>query len=393
MEEKIEGSFFSVPFDYIACGKELTYDLYVNSSALAGKERFVRVFPKREKLSSEHFEELKDKYHQLYVPEQQRGHYLKSLLGSNQISKESVTKVIKDSAIKYLENIFGDDKEFSTEVLNEAINGSREVVETMVETIKGLSLAELYEMIAKLSYHDFYTYDHSINVSMYCIAIFNELKSNATREEIITVGLGGLLHDLGKLKIPTSIINNPGKLSDEEFDEVKKHPTYGHNLLTNGECHCPGVDLKLLSDIIHQHHENYNGTGYPLGLKGEEISLFARITAIADFFDAITTKRSYHEVLGIEEAVSVMEKSKGAKIDPNLFGKFTQMVKKMALHGKSHRFLPEDFDPCRPYMELPFQTLEAMGTPKYMGKVDTDEATKKGHGKVMWDGGKSKEKK
>jgi HD-GYP domain-containing protein (c-di-GMP phosphodiesterase class II) len=189
---------------------------------------------------------------------------------------------------------------------------------------------------------------------MYSISILKALKSNATRKEQIMAGMGGLLHDLGKVKIPTSIINNPGKLSEDDFKVIKEHPGYGLDLLETHECGHTGVNFEVIKRVVHEHHENYNGTGYPNNLKGSDISVFARITAIADFYDAITTKRSYHEVLSTEDALEVMSKSVGRKIDPKIFEVFRDNVN-VILSGKSNQELPDDFDPCRPQNVLPLQ--------------------------------------
>src|SRR5690606_13361046 len=104
----------------------------------------------------------------------------------------------------------------------------------------------------------------------------------------------------------TTIINNPGKLSDDDFAEIKKHPGYGNDLIKESHCNCEGVDFEIIRRVVYEHHENFNGTGYPRGISGEKIHEMARITAIADFFDAITTKRSYHEALSTEDALAVM---------------------------------------------------------------------------------------
>lgn len=354
-------SFFSVAFDLIVTDCNLPYDLYINSSVVIAKERFVRIFPRDGRLTSFDIKEFKKKYHQLYVLESQRDDYLRSLIHLENVSDVHKTEIIKDSAIIYLNKVFDKEKEFTTEVLGETIQGCRESVESMVDVIQDYEIGQVRDLIGNLSFHDFYTYDHSINVSMYNIAIMKALRPDASREDLVVAGLGGLLHDLGKIKIPTTIINNPGQLSDEDFAVIKKHPHYGEELLgqtmEHDVCDCPGVDFEIIKRVILEHHENWNGTGYPHNVKGADIHLFARITAISDFFDAITTKRSYHEVLSTEDALAVMEKSVGKKLDPKLFKVFSENVNKLALKGKSNRELPDDFDPCQPQKTLPFRAV------------------------------------
>jgi HD-GYP domain-containing protein (c-di-GMP phosphodiesterase class II) len=349
-------NFFSVSFDLIMVDQIILYDLYVNSSSSEIREKFVRVYPKGEILSQDDLNIFKKKYHQLYVHETQRGSYLQSLATLENVTAEQKTDVIKSTAIVYLDKLFDKDKEFTTEVLSETIQECKVAVESMVEVIKDYDVSQLQNLIASLSFHDFYTYDHSVNVSMYCIAIYNAYKPNAPKEEVVMAGLGGLLHDIGKLNIATDIINKPDKLTDAEFDIIKMHPTYGFDLLTKNPCDtCSALDFENIKRIVHEHHENFNGTGYPAKIAGTDIYLFARITAIADFFDAITTKRSYHEVLSTEDALQVMSKSVGKKLDPELFLLFTQSVKQLVINGKINQELPDEFDPCQPQNVLPFR--------------------------------------
>jgi HD-GYP domain-containing protein (c-di-GMP phosphodiesterase class II) len=348
-------NFFSISFDLIMVDSEIPYDLYVNSSSNESKEKYVRIYPKNDFISMEELKIFKKKYFQLYVHESQREQYLKSLTNCSRIPDLEKSEIIKASAIHYLDKIFDRDKEFTTELLTETILGCKLTVESMVDVIKDYDVSKVQHLIGTLSFHDFYTYDHSINVSMYCIALYSAARPNAEKEEIVMAGLGGLLHDIGKVKISTDIINNPDKLTDEQFNIIKKHPDYGYNLLTENPCSCEGVDFRIIKRIVHEHHENFNGTGYPRQISGAEIHLLARITAIADFFDAVTTKRSYHEVLSTEDAISVMAKSVGKKLDPALFEIFTTSIKQLVLTGKTNIELPEDFDPCQPQNILPFR--------------------------------------
>jgi HD-GYP domain-containing protein (c-di-GMP phosphodiesterase class II) len=199
----------------------------------------------------------------------------------------------------------------------------------------------------------------------------------ANKDDIVQAGLGGMLHDLGKIKIPTFIINNPGKLSDEDFEQIKKHPDHGHDLLCKAHCDLGGVNLKNVKRAVHEHHENYNGTGYPNKLEGMEIHKLARITAIADFFDAITTKRSYHDVLPIDKALGVMANTVGKKIDPKYFAIFKNNAHDVV--KKSPLTLPDSFDPCQPCNVLPF-----IDPKKDKKKLDMDKD--RNIGKVNYDG-------
>lgn len=353
-----DNNFFSVSFDLILVDTHIPFDLYVNSSSSEVREKYVRIYPKGDFLSRDDLKKFKKKYFQLYIHESQREEYLKSLVHCVDVPDNQKSEIIKSSAIHYLDSLFDNDKEFNTKILSETVQGCKATVESMVDVIKDYDVSELQSLIATLSFHDFYTYDHSINVSMYCIALYSAVKPDAPREEIVMAGLGGLLHDIGKVNIPTDLINKPDKLTDVEFEIIKRHPDYGFGLLVENSCDCEGVDFEIIKRIVLEHHENFNGTGYPRKISGLDIHLLARVTAIADFFDAITTKRSYHEVLSTEDAIQVMSKSVGKKLDPELFEVFTSNVKQLVFNGRSNKELPEDFDPCQPQNVLPFKKPE-----------------------------------
>jgi HD-GYP domain-containing protein (c-di-GMP phosphodiesterase class II) len=379
MTKKTRESFFSISFDLISCEKPLGYDLYINSSTHKTNEKFIRIFPSGETLAERELELFKKKYFQLYVLESQRKIYLDSIVHNENAKDVEKTEVIKGSAIQYLEKIFDSDKEFTNEVLNETVRGCKDAVDSMVEVIQDYSVDQVQDLIGELSFHDFYTYDHSINVSMYSISIYKALKENANREEMIMAGMGGLLHDIGKIKISTSIINNPGKLSEEDYAIIKKHPEFGNELMCDHNCEpIDGVNFEIIRRVVMEHHENVNGTGYPNNLKGADIHIMARVTAIADFYDAITTKRSYHEVLSTSEALEVMSRSVGRKIDPKIFEVFSKNVTDIVGTSKGNKELPDGFDPCQPHKKLPFEKV----SPKTLGGGDFLKNSGKDYGKV-----------
>lgn len=348
-------NFFSIAFDWILLDAPLPYDLYVNSSKKQGKEKFVRIFPLNGVLSQSDVQSFRKKYHQLYILEDQRNNYLRALVKNPDATDVQKTAFIKDSAINYLDKIFDKNKEITNEFLIDTLEDARESVESMVDTLKDYNISGLQKLIGELSFHDFYTYDHSINVSMYNISILRAINPNEKRENLVTAGLGGLFHDLGKIKIPTHIINKASGLSEEDFAEIKKHPGHGKELLNEQINITPGVDLDVIRRIIFEHHENFNGTGYPDKLAAKDIHLYARITAISDFYDAVTTKRAYHNALGSEDAIQLMSKAVGKKIDPEIFNIFCKQIDNLVLQGKTTQKLPDDFDPCQPQNTLPLE--------------------------------------
>ena len=365
-----EDSFFSISFDLIPTGDALGFNLYVNSSSLKSKQKYIKIFAKDDNFLTSDLHRLKKSYPQLYVSEGEREDYLKAIVKLDSSNMTEATSIIKDSAIKYLENLFDPSKEFSNELLIETIKKSKVAVESMIDVIEDIDIDSLRGLIGNLSAHDFYTYDHSINVSMYSISLVKAIKPDASRNELLHAGLGGLLHDLGKVKIPTKILNSPGGLSDKEYLEIKKHPKFGIDLLleTNQD-EIEDLDLTTIGRIIHEHHENWDGSGYPQQLKDKEIHLLARVCAIVDFFDAITTKRSYSDVMPLSKALAVMENTCNKKIDERIFKIFASQLKYKKSANAKEFIMDEAFDPTIPYHSFPVHEIEEMFNDEDFGKI------------------------
>lgn len=144
-----------------------------------------------------------------------------------------------------------------------------------------------------------YTFRHSIGVAGLAILIGNEMKMS--KEELETLGAAGLLHDVGKTKISNEILDKPGKLTKEEFEIIKTHPILGYEMLKSNQYIPDSVRLAVL-----EHHEKQDGSGYPFGLKGNQISPYGKIIAVADVFDALVTERVYHDPFPASEAIEMM---------------------------------------------------------------------------------------
>ena len=357
--------YFSISFHSLPLGEPLSHDLFINSSGLEDREKFVRILRRGAKVNTNDLTVFREKYRQLYVHESQRADYLRALetRSSEQVRKRA--SVLKEAAIGYLDQLFKKPEELTAESLSQTLDGFKDVALGMVDALHAQSLDSVRDLIGKLSFHDFYTYDHSINVAMYSILIYKAAKPDATREEAMAAGLGGLLHDIGKIKIPTHIINKPGKLTPTEFRKIQEHPDHGMALLDIPNLRIPeGVDVKLVRKVVHEHHENFDGTGYPRQVKGTDIALVARVTAVADFFDAITTKRAYAEPLPVEEALEVIRSTAGKKIDPEILKHLEQQLEKGTINASEkpakRKELATDFDPCQPHDQIPIRTVQEL---------------------------------
>ena len=173
--------------------------------------------------------------------------------------------------------------------------------------------------LARLKTADDYTYMHSVAVCALMIALGRQLKLD---EKLVSrLGIAGLLHDLGKAMMPLDVLNKPGKLTDDEFRIMKSHPEEGYKLLQ--ESH--GID-DITFDVVLHHHEKTNGSGYPKGLKDEEISLYAKMCAVCDVYDAITSNRPYKAGWDPAESLRRMAEWANGHFDPTVFQAFVKSL-------------------------------------------------------------------
>ena len=195
--------------------------------------------------------------------------------------------------------------------INEKLEDSKEQLEQayldMVETLR-------YTVEAK----DSYTRGHSDRVSEYSVLIGEKL--GLSEEQIKTLRIGGLFHDIGKIGIPDSILLKPAKLTDDEYSQIKNHPSIGAHILGSA------VIFKDIIPIVKHHHERYDGNGYPSRLKGEEIPYMARIAAVADTFDAMTSRRSYRGPIDIEHVKEEIKRCEGTQFDHKIAEAFLDIL-------------------------------------------------------------------
>lgn len=163
------------------------------------------------------------------------------------------------------------------------------------------------------------TYNHSLNVAN--LAVTCGVHMGLHGDDIKTLAIGSLLHDIGKYKIDPNILNKPGKLTSDEFEDIKLHPGLGYGMLI-GRKDIPKGAL----DIVLQHHENWDGSGYPQGLKGRQVNKLARIVHVADVYEAICSKRPYKDVIGRKEARAILQSDEGVKFDPIILKHFLNSI-------------------------------------------------------------------
>ena len=177
----------------------------------------------------------------------------------------------------------------------------------------------VYALVAAIDAKDSFTFQHSTNVSQYAVLLAQKL--GLSRDDIQTVKVAGLLHDIGKIGIPESILKKAGKLTNEEYEIMKSHVEKSIEMIH----YLPNMNYVI--PAVVSHHERYDGRGYPRGLKGEEIPFLGRILAVCDSFDAMISKRAYKEPLSVEYAMGELEKNKGTQFDPRVADAFIELIK------------------------------------------------------------------
>ncbi|MDI6601993.1 MAG: HD domain-containing protein [Thermoanaerobacteraceae bacterium] len=166
-------------------------------------------------------------------------------------------------------------------------------------------------LLNRLQKKDFYTYYHSLDVCLYSLAVGKNIEMDD--KELRDLGRGALLHDVGKCEVPDDILLKPGKLTDEEFELIKRHTNKGYEILLK-----TGVYNDSVARIALEHHEKWDGSGYPLGIRDEQISFWARIVTIADIYDALTSDRVYKSKVLPHEAAEYILSNAGLILDPVL---------------------------------------------------------------------------
>lgn len=238
--------------------------------------------------------------------------YVESFLTSPEIASklpmEQRIETIRKSAMVVVDDLFQNPSP-------ENINRSKKVVGSFVHLL--MKDPNAYLHLAKLSSHDPYTLQHSVGAAVHSIILARKMGVR-DEKDLFEVGLGGLLHDLGKVHVRTEVINKKGPLDEAEWEEMRQHSSAGYELIKDN----PNIPERSKRAVL-EHHEDKNGTGYPKGLRGHEVDVYSKIVCICDIFNALTTDRTYSKARAPFDAFQLIREKLHHRVDEELF---TQLV-------------------------------------------------------------------
>lgn len=249
----------------------------------------------------------------VYIKDARTDHIQPSNTLSEKVRKDSLIAI--ESAftdIHKKESIIG-----SSIILEKNSKKFIELIRTIMDEIKDHS--ELLSILSDVHIYDEYIFIHSFNVTLYSLAIGMRLE--LSQKDLETLGIGAILHDVGKMHVPYDVLMKPGKLTQSEYNEIKKHAEYGFHILKR-----VGTIPLLVAHCAFQHHERVDGSGYPRGLLDKDIHLFGKIIAVADVFDAVTSNRVYRQAMLPHEGLEILYAGSGTLFDPVIVETFRKAV-------------------------------------------------------------------
>ncbi|WP_456277799.1 HD-GYP domain-containing protein [Bacillus sp. AK128] len=236
-------------------------------------------------------------------------------------SRNTISDQTHKKAIRTIENTFqkvqAGNSVNQVYILQDSTKEFKGVIHTVLSELK--QSGELFSLLADVMIYDHYIFSHSFNVTLYSLTIGLELKLK--EKQLEALGIGALLHDVGKMMIPTDILLKPGKLTESEFSEMRKHSLYGYELVKN----LPNVPLTAAHCAL-LHHERLDGSGYPRGITSPDIHLFGKILAVADVFDAVTSNRSYRHAMLPHEGLEILYAGADKLFDADIVKAFRRAI-------------------------------------------------------------------
>ncbi len=288
-----------IPTGVLSSARPTPFDIYVCEHS----SQCVLLCTKNFTLADAKIKELRANKTDVFVKKDEMQPFREYLKGSidevvknHYIDREDKSRMIYSTATMVVDELFKNPES------KKAIEDTKLLASAIMDDI----LTDNHSFISMMDVltYDYYTYTHCVNVAIYSISIAK--KMGLDKKDIGDIAKGAILHDIGKSKVNQEILNKRGLLSNDEFEEMKKHPEYGVGILEKTD-----EKNQNVLDCVLYHHEKLNGTGYPRGFNKIKIPFFAQIVSVADIFDALTTRRSYKEALHSFEALKLMREKMG----------------------------------------------------------------------------------
>ncbi len=298
-----KSQFLKIRLSSIHPSTELTFNIFVYIN-----DHYTLYLRQGDKISFEKlmYLDAKSQGDFFYVPVSEWGAYkafIQEQINSAIIPIADKAQILKASSMAIVEELFEHPD------VNVALNSSRPVIENFVSFME--TEPEAMSHLIGLSGHDFYTYNHSLDVSIYALGLGRILGMN--QKELEELGLGSLFHDIGKRNVSLDILCKKGVLSKDEWSIMQMHPQYGYVILNENSS-----ITEAMKAACFEHHESFQGNGYPQQLQAHEIHPHARIVAITDTYDALTTQRSYNVPLMPTDALDLMKEKLQGRYDPEM---------------------------------------------------------------------------
>lgn len=306
--------YFRIRLATIRPEKEVAFEIFVHID-----KKYVLYAKPGDKLAQGKIELLhsRDTGESFFVKIEDREKYrqwVREEMNSDLLTSLDKAKILRESSVAIMEDLFENPD------VNKALDESRPIIKDFIDFMG--AHPEGMGFLISLSGHDFYTYNHSLDVSIYSLGLGAALSFG--RKDLEELGVGSLFHDVGKRSVQLEILCKKGPLDENEWTQMKQHPQFGLLILDQH----PNMS-DAIKAACFEHHESWAGNGYPQQLSAEEIHPFARIVAIADTYDAMTTQRSYNIPMKPTDAVTMMKEKLAGRYDPDMLNALYSVLFKM----------------------------------------------------------------
>lgn len=306
--------YFRIRLSTIKPGEPTPFDLFILIDGKINTYLKTGDALKDERAATMHFKDSGESFFVANEHKEKYREYVKSMMNSSSISNNQKANILRESSIAILEDLFENPD------VGSALESSRPIIGDLL-TFMDVAPESIGNLIS-LSGHDFYTYNHSFDVSIYSLGLGQALGFD--KKMLEELGVSSLFHDVGKRNVALEILCKKGPLDEAEWAQMRMHPQYGLKILNEH----PGLS-DAVKAACYEHHESWSGGGYPQDISGQEIHPFARIVALTDTYDAMTTQRSYNIPMRPTDALTMMKNKLAGRYDPEMLRAMYSVLFKM----------------------------------------------------------------